>query len=140
MDGKLDALGRQVNDLNESIKALTRTVNLMESSVDGKIEDLKQTLDRKINEAFEAKRDVLKFELKEELQGEISALKDELYAAKMELSETKTELSRVKAISEAPFNPNQSVVIFGLRSNEEEDVQDTVGCLFSTILQWNWCR
>ena len=77
----------------------------------------------------------IKNELKAELNKDIDTLRQDLLATKMDLAQTKSELTRIRTVVEPPFNPNQSVVIYGLKSNAEEEVQDTVRWLFSTILE-----
>ncbi len=137
MEGKLDSISQQVNGIAESIKALTTTVNNVETSFDRKLEDLKEKLEKKIEDTIEGKKLELKTELRTEIDADLDLLRSDLTATKMELSDTKNELARIRAIVETPYNPAQSVVIYGLRSIPEEDIQDTVRWLFSTILQTN---
>ena len=135
MEGKLDSISRQVSDIAKSIQALTVTVNNVESSVDAKLKDLKETLEKKIEDTFDAKKLEIKYELKDEIDKDINMLRGQLEATKMELADTKTELTRVRAIVETPYNPDKSIVIYGLRSNPEETEEDTVRWLFSSILE-----
>ena len=105
------------------------------SNVDKKIEGLKTMLDKKIEETLEAKKTKLKEVLKVELNESIDTLRQELHATKLDLEHTKTELSCICTVVEPPYNPNQSVVIYGLKSIKEEQVQDTVCWLFSSVLE-----
>ena len=68
--------------MTKSLKVLTRTVNGVEDNVNSKIEGLKEMLDRKIAEAFNAKKGEVKNELKAELSTEIEQVKQELQATK----------------------------------------------------------
>ena len=135
MEGKLDLLSRQIGDMSQSIQLLTRTVNNVEASFDKKIEELKQSLDRKIDDTLVKKKEEIRDELRGELNQDVDSLRQELDATKLDLADTKAELARIRVAVEPPYSPDKSVVIYGLKSNEEEAVQDTVRWLFSTVLQ-----
>ncbi len=135
MEDKLDTLSRQINDMSENISLLTRTVNSVETNFDKKIEELKESLNRKIEDTLEAKKLEIKTELKDELSRDIDSLRQELSAAKTDLEDTKSELGRLRTQVEPPYDPSKSVVIYGLKSAPEEATSDTVRWLFSTVLQ-----
>ena len=119
MEDKLDTLSKQIEDMCESIKVLTRTLNSVESNFDRKIEDLQRTLNRKIDETLETKNLELKCELKEELSCDIDTLKVQLSTTKSDLEDTRSELARIRTRVEPAYDPSRSVVIYGLKSAPE---------------------
>ena len=92
-------------------------------------------LDRRIAEAFDEKKVEIKNELRAELDTEIDLLKNELHVTKVDLAETKSELSRIHAAAVPPYDPNVSIVIYGLHSMPEVTVGDMVNWLLSSVLE-----
>ena len=137
----LDSLHQLITKMNENMETnmqsvrgeiadLGKKLSTVETNVDKKIEELKDTLEGKIAGV----RDEIKTEVKSQVDTEVATLKKQVIDLQIRMQSAETELVRMKSLVDSPFPPDLSVVIYGLSTMEEETDTDAVNWLFSTVL------
>ena len=138
---KMDALTADVKSVKDQLSSVQSELNTVkqqvgaiEANVDHKIDNLKGVLTGYIDEEIAYSMGATKKEVKDSLGDDIESLQTELGNIQTELKDTKDELSNISSIVNAPFNPDRSVVVYGLVSPEGEALQVTVDWLIGTVL------
>ncbi len=141
-DSKLDNLTALVTKLStdidtnmkgirEEMSGLRTQLNTVENSVDQKIEGLRKSLEEDIKQwKEESKRDV-----KARVDTRMRDVDDDIAGLKSELETAKKEIQRLTELIDTPFNPDRSVVIYGLEPDEELNDAELIEWLIEEILE-----
>ncbi len=125
-----------VTAVRADVEQLKLTVNAIEGNVDTKINNLKDSMYTKIDEDIEqAKLDMkenLYDEVKDILAGLIGDVDISAVCTKQNALEK--ELNDIKALVDGPFLPDRSVVVYGLKIEESETLDNKVEWLLQTVL------
>ena len=137
----LDSLHQLITTMNKNmednmtsmrgeIADLGKKLSTVETNIDKRIDELKDTLELKIAGV----KDDVKNEVRDQVDTETADLKKMVVDLQIRVDSADKELLRLKSLVDTPFPPDLSVVIYGLSTIEEETDIDAVNWLFSTVL------
>ncbi len=136
LNGDIKSIRDDITGVKSDIADMKESINSMEEKVDRKLEDLKQEvykqLDVKIGESKTGIQEAILGEAQEyvnELLGDMKL--PDLIVQHYELKDTVEELKRKL---DKPFDPDRSVVVYGLADSKDESLDQTVSWLLSTVL------
>ncbi len=120
-----------------NVESLRLTVDAIKESVDNKIAALKDSLETKIDDDIDQMKTMLKDGLRDDVRDAVNDLFGDIditaICAKQQSMEK--ELQELRSLVDSPFNPDRSVVVYGLRINEGETLDAKVDWLLQMILE-----
>ncbi len=134
---ELNAVQDNVSTVKADVEALKQSVDSIESDMETRMNALKDTLTRHVDDEISNARVSVKAEAKAEmvhmlddkLQGvDIKALSDNYKRMERELYE-------LRSVLDAPFNPDRSVVVYGMKIGVEHTIDTKVDWLLKVVLE-----
>ncbi len=137
LTGDIRGIKADIEDMKGSIDEVKNTVETLEQKVDVKIQAVKESIteemDTKLAEAKEEIKTFLLSEMEDHLTKRLSDMGlSQITAKNAELEES---MSNIQRILDKPFDPDRSVVVYGLGIKKDHTLDTTVQWLLETVLQ-----
>ena len=136
MRAELNEVKSNVESVKSDMESLRSSVASIESDMNTRIDELKDSLTRHVDDEINNARSSVKAECKAEM---VFMLDDKLKGVDISaLAENykrmETELAEMRSLIDAPFNPDRSVVVYGMKIGVEDTIDSRVEWLLQTIL------
>ena len=122
--------------VKSDVESLRLTVDTIEESVDNKLEALEVSLETKIDDDIDRVKSSFKDGLRDDVKDAVNNLFGDIditvICGKQQSMEK--EPQELRSLVDSPFNPDHSVVVYGLWINEGETLNAKVDWLLQTIL------
>ena len=134
---ELNTVQDTVTAVKADVESLRESVDSIEADMETRIAALKDMLTRHVDEEIRNARASVKAESKAEM---VHMLNDKLHGVDIKaLSDNykriETELAELRSALDAPFNPDRSVVVYGMKIGVEHTIDSKVDWLLQTILE-----
>ena len=156
-EGGLDSLAA-VAQLMQEVKStrvhMDESVNRLERGWEAQMECLRLSIETKNDEAIVELREEINTTIKGDIikavtkntsreicKAEVNmnsahtALRNEVDTLRMQLAEAKQETRRISERVGGPYNPDKSLVIYGLRQSEDETLEEVIVWLLKDVLE-----
>ena len=119
----MDNIAEKLDSLTQSVDTMSKELKDLSSSVDNKIELLRESLIKRFDTALKGIKAELRKELKAQMDNEVKkgleGVKNDITSMKSNIGTANSDIAKVRAKVDLPFNPNQSVVIFGKKKRHQ---------------------
>ena len=148
-DEKLDCLVSSVALLTQEMKevrsemgalrgelgAMKQSVDQIEETVDRKVESLRTVLTSHIDNEVASAKGVLHDELRAHIDMSIQTTDSDVHELTQRLNKAEKTIERLSSYLDEPFDPDRSVIIYGLQPEENKTLDETVMTLLIDTLK-----
>ncbi len=125
----------RLDKLLEKVEGVMNEVKGVRSEMDTRLSDMEKTIKSTVEDAIKQSRSDITKEIEDTVGTKTKPLEDEIKDLRDKLNNSEHELAKIRSLVDVPFNPDRSVVIYGLVQQENESLQDCVTWLLKDVLQ-----